>query len=235
MTFKKVQRESCLSCPVRSQSCFSNLVTEDLDRVDSNRVRITLSSGDALYQEGEKARQLYCIQSGKLKITKEGKQGDVLLSIACAGNLLGHDSLQESEGTHRASAVALEPTQLCVFSKELFLNMASNNQKLLMGMISQQTQQMRQIENRLYTLSNKNVRERLATVLLLLREQFRRETPEGELLDIKMSRKELASLAGTVIESVARTLSEFGKEGVIRLEKRQIYILSPNRLSNISG
>jgi CRP/FNR family transcriptional regulator len=82
-------------------------------------------------------------------------------------------------------------------------------------------------------MSRASVRERVAHTLLLLEAAHGKKTKAGVKLELSLSREEIAQLTGTVHESVVRVLSDFKKEGIIRLQKREITILDPTALRKI--
>ncbi len=81
-------------------------------------------------------------------------------------------------------------------------------------------------------IAQKNVRERLAEILLLLYHNF--GTNENGDLNIFLTREELAGIVGTATESVIRLLSEFKKDKLIELNKRKIRLLDIPKLKRIS-
>jgi len=80
-------------------------------------------------------------------------------------------------------------------------------------------------------LAQKSVRERLAGNLLMLKETYGIDGEESTLIDISLSREDLANIVGTATETVIRLLSEFKKDGLIALEGKKIKVLKPRELA----
>ena len=86
------------------------------------------------------------------------------------------------------------------------------------------------MEDKLVSIAQKSVRERLAATLLMLKETYGMEGENSELIDIALSREDLANIIGTATETVIRLLSEFKSQKIISLEGKKIKVLKPQDL-----
>ncbi|MBT3300651.1 MAG: Crp/Fnr family transcriptional regulator [Candidatus Marinimicrobia bacterium] len=84
-------------------------------------------------------------------------------------------------------------------------------------------------------MAHHSVTERVASLLLLLKEKYGKDYEGAIFIDIQLSREDLADLAGTSVETLVRTLTGFLEEGIIRTEKRKTIVLDSIRLSEIAG
>jgi CRP-like cAMP-binding protein len=91
---------------------------------------------------------------------------------------------------------------------------------------------LKEADDHMVSLAQKNVKERLAETLLYLEDNFGKS--EDGTLHIQLSREELAGMIGTATESCIRLLSEFNKSGLIELVGKKIAILDRNKLKRIS-
>jgi CRP-like cAMP-binding protein len=90
---------------------------------------------------------------------------------------------------------------------------------------------LKDADDTLVNLAQKNVKERLAQTLLYLEEKF--GTLKDNSLRLQLSREEIASIIGTATESCIRLLSEFKKAGVIELQGKKITILDKVKLKRL--
>jgi CRP/FNR family transcriptional regulator len=74
------------------------------------------------------------------------------------------------------------------------------------------------------------VRERLAATILMLKETYGMEGEGSDLIDIALSREDLANIVGTATETVIRLLSEFKSDGLIGLEGKKIKVIDTQKL-----
>ena len=82
-------------------------------------------------------------------------------------------------------------------------------------------------------IAQKTVRERLAEVLIQLKDKF--ELDKDNFLQITLTREELANIVGTATESVIRLLSEFKSDGLIELHGRKIKLININGLKKVGN
>jgi CRP/FNR family transcriptional regulator len=170
-----------------------------------------------------------------VKISKKsfGSKTNVVLRFAGAGDFLGCGSL-EANSSFSYTAAAIEDSEVC------FIPMASLAKMheldgLSKGLLAVLRRDLEQNEKTLCNLSQRSLREKFAFVLLDLADRFGVKKENGTLIRCRLSRTDLAALCGTVIESAARVLGEFQEEKLIRLERREILIMSPAKLKAISG
>ena len=91
-------------------------------------------------------------------------------------------------------------------------------------------------ENLAISRASMSVRERVALTLFELAQRFGGETPDGGVtIQLPLSRSDIAGLAGTVLESAVRQLSELKDEGVIELKGRSILVRNMGTLAHIAG
>jgi len=93
--------------------------------------------------------------------------------------------------------------------------------------------ELREANDYITDIAQKSVRERLAEVLLLLKENF--ELDHQNTLQISLTREELANMVGTATESVIRLLSEFRQDNLIELQGRKIKFLNISGLRKVAG
>jgi len=91
--------------------------------------------------------------------------------------------------------------------------------------------EMGTMEEKLAELAHKSVRERLAVNLLMLKETYGMEGEGSSLIDLALSREDLASIVGTATETVIRLLSEFKSDGLIAFEGKKIRVIDAKKLA----
>ena len=111
--------------------------------------------------------------------------------------------------------------------------MLNSNPEMSMGMMRLLSQDLEQSDSKRVDMATKTVRERLAEVLLLLRETYG-TLQDGSTLDVSFSREDLAGMVGTATEVVIRQLTKFREEGLLETKGRQIKLLQPDSLIKIA-
>jgi CRP-like cAMP-binding protein len=187
--------------------------------------------GQAIFQEGNKPFGVFCLNEGKVKVTKLGSEGkEQIVRLAKPGDTMGYRALL-SDTRYSASAVALEDTKVCFIASEDFNQLIAKNYLVAKDMMRMLSNALADAEISIAQLATKPVRERLAEALLLLRKVYGKPNEE---FTIALSRDDLASLVGTAKETAIRFLSELKDEGVVSTQGSNITILKPDSLVRIS-
>jgi len=227
---KKNIKINCTLCAGRHQSLFSDLSNDELESLSLHKSCIQYKKGQTLYYEGTRPMGLFCINSGKVKvykITSDGKEQ--ILYLAKPGDFLGYKALI-SEEFYTASATVIEEGAICYIPKSDFLNILNSNPTFFKKIMSKLCEDLGVMEQKLVTIAQKSVRERLAATLLMLKESYGMEGEESTLIDIALSREDLANIIGTATETVIRLLSEFKTQELISLQGKKIKVLDPQGL-----
>ena len=221
----------CEDCSSRGHSMFCDLHGIELAKLDENKSCVMYKKGQTLFYEGTRPLGLYCVKSGKVKVFKVGSQGkEQIMRLSNPGDFLGYRALLGEE-YYAASAEVLEDAAVCFIPKEDFLSVLQGNTEFFKTVVKSLAHELGVVESKMTDLSQKSVRERLAGYLLMLKETYGMEGEERILIDLAISREDLANMVGTATETVIRLLSEFKKDGLINFEGKKIQVLDPKGLA----
>ncbi|MDH5381164.1 MAG: Crp/Fnr family transcriptional regulator [Cyclobacteriaceae bacterium] len=222
---------SCAACGSRGDSLFGCLNHEQLDDLEENKSCIMYKRAQTLFYEGTRPMGIYCVNAGKVKVFKLSSQGkEQIVRIAKPGDFLGYRAIL-SEEFYSASATVLEDAVICFIPKEDFLKMLTTNSQFYQNIIKKLCKELGVMREKIADMAQKSVRERLAGSLIMLKETYGIDGNESTLIDINLSRDDLASIVGTATETVIRLLSDFKKDGLISLEGKKIKVLKPRELA----
>ena len=167
-----------------------------------------------------------------LKLYKRGIDGrEQIIRFAKPGDLIGYRStiINESLCT---SAKALQEASLCFIPSNIFIQIVKENQAFSMHLIKLSCKELGEANNYILDMAQKNVKERLAEVLLLLKDTFGLDN--DNVLKVLLTRKEIANIVGTATESVIRLLAEFKKDKIVELKGKRIKLINIIQLKRIS-
>jgi CRP-like cAMP-binding protein len=222
----------CEQCIVREFSSLKALNKDELIKMSECKVSYTIKKGEPIFEEGESTNGIYCVKDGVCKLSKLSANGkDQIVKLVKPGELLGQRSMISDEPAN-LSAVALEDMQVCFIPKSEILQFFNENNQFSMNVMKTICGDLKEADDHMVSLAQKNVKERLAETLLYLEDNFGKN--EDGTLHIQLSREELAGMIGTATESCIRLLSEFNKSGLIELVGKKIAILDRNKLKRIS-
>lgn len=185
-----------------------------------------------VYLEGEKPQGIYCISSGKIKLTKGNKEGrEQIVRILKAGDNLGYHAVLTGKN-YLDSSIVIEEAKICFVPKVDFLNILVKNTSLSSDILVRLANDFNEAEELIKHMAFKSVRERMAEAFLTLKKIY--DHTDSSELNITISRGDLASLVGTAKETTARLLAEFRDDKIITIEGRDICIKDWDKLNRIS-
>lgn len=186
--------------------------------------------GEDIFFEDDEGTGFYVIISGRVKIFKLSAEGkEQILHIFGPGEPFGEAAVFTGR-RFPANAQAMEETRAFFFPRAEFIELIRKDPSLALNMLAVLSQRLRRFSILIENLSLKEVPGRLAAHLLYLSEKEKGST----LLTLEISKNQLASLLGTIPETLSRILARMEKEKLIKSEGKCITILNRQRLEEIS-
>ena len=210
--------------------CFQLISKAELASLSENRTHVNYLKGEMLFKQGALAPHVLFIRSGLVKVyLQPGPRKVQSLWIARSGDFLSFSSLF-GEKVYNYSAVALKDAEVLMIDKESLRHLLKTNPEFGFRITTKNFGSQKQLMDIISSLSYKQMRGKLATALIYLSsEVFVHEDVFSHL-----TRQDIADFASISVESVIKFLKEFEKEGIIRLDNKQVLIEDGNRLQLIS-
>lgn len=187
---------------------------------DDNGELANFKQGEIIYQEGVRSNKIYLILKGLVKCYSMDSDGkELITSLNKADDFLGFTSFLNNV-PYQESATALEAVELAGISKDNLKEILGENNNISLELMELLSQNISNIKAQLLQMAYSSVRRKTAQTLLQFADIMNTNKDEP----IKISRNDLASVAGIATESLIRTLSGFKKEGLITIEGRNIQI-----------
>jgi CRP-like cAMP-binding protein len=205
-------------------------------------IRVTsLRVGESIFRRGDNVEGLYLLKTGVVKLTSKcavirGRttSEDYISKLIGAGDFFGYQDFFLN-GQHQQEARAIKPSEVLLYPKELVQRLMATGGSLASQIMSQMAKQMVAEDERVKYQYLASVGERISHTLVDLAHRFGEKTPAGVLLRLKLTRGELAQLAGTINESLSRHLSEMKDENILEVRGKEILIKDMARLMQRSG
>lgn len=193
-----------------------------LQKIIEERKARPFKKNQVIYYEGDKGNGLYLLLSGKVKTIKMAEDGrELMTGMYSADDYLGINAMLSNE-EYADTATALEDSQLCLIPKEQLEHLLNLYPEVAREFIKLLANDVREKEEQLLQMAYHSVRKKMAEALLRLHKSDGKE--------FKISREDLAALAGMATETVSRTLSDFKDEGLIDKKGSIITILDFGKL-----
>jgi CRP-like cAMP-binding protein len=230
---KSIEEPNCKNCSLEFKTIFKKLTAVQLDFINNSKNCVIAKKGTILYEEGNRMSGFYCINKGIIKIYKTGIEGkEQIIKFAKEGDIFGYRSVINGEPAC-TSVKILEDSILCHISTADLYYLLKENSEFGIELLQIACKELGEANNYITDIAQKTVRERLAEILLHLKDEF--GVNNEELINIALTREELANMIGTATESVIRLLSEFKLEGIIELHGRRIRLVDVSKLKKISN
>lgn len=218
-----------------SQRILAELTDEDRDALMSHSRQKKYKKGEIIFREGETPAGIFYVASGTVKKYKvDNAANEHIFYVASAGELIGYHAVLAGE-VYPDSASALEDTTVRFIPLADFVSCLDRSPVLSKMLLRTLSHEFAVYVNNLTVSAQRPVRERIAIVLIVLREKFKKGAVAGEPVMITVSRDDIANMAGTTRENVARFLTEFKQEGIIETVGRKILITDIKKLAGISN
>jgi CRP-like cAMP-binding protein len=191
----------------------------------------TFRKGQVIFSEGDEGKGFYVVIAGKVKVYKLGGDGkEQILRIFGPGEPVGEAAVFAGE-RFPAHAEAMEESRTLFFPRASFVELIKKNPSLAMNMLALLSKRLRTFAQLVEDLSLKEVPSRLAAYLLYL---SRRSEQKADELCLDIAKGELASLLGTIPETLSRILAKMSKQGLIHIQGRHIRILDRAGLEQVA-
>jgi len=206
---------------IMESELFGGLPEEHLDEIVNIAVTKTFKRGEAIFFEGDPGNGFYMVASGKVKIFKTSFSGkEQILHVFGASEPFGEVPVFHGQ-PFPANATALEKTSLIYFPRKAFVDLVYSMPSLVMNMLAVLSMRLRRFAMQIENLSLKEVPARLAGYLLYLSE----EQGGTEQVELEISKSQLASLLGTIPETMSRIFAKMSEEGLIQVDGKKITLL----------
>ncbi|QSW88187.1 Crp/Fnr family transcriptional regulator [Flavobacterium endoglycinae] len=217
----------CYDCA--NENCFikKHLHLEQMKHYVSKKQSFICKKSQPFITEGAPLQGLFFICKGKAKTVKTGINGrEQIVRLTTNGDTIGFRGFGTSK-RYLIGAYALEDTVLCNFSNETMTEILQNIPEFTYAMMLFYAEELNKSENNIRKIAHMNVRERVIDLLLYIHRKFGQA--DG-LIDIELSRKEIADFAGTTEEQAIRILSSLKKDALIKTEGKRLGILEVSTL-----
>ena len=215
---------------LREVPLFADLTETELNQVAEICRERTFDKGHAIFYADDQGTSFYVIARGAFKIVVLADDGrEHILGVLKARDFFGEMSLLDGQ-SRSATAMALEATQVLSIAREDFLAVLRRNPDISLKILVTICRRLRHADRRVESLAFLSAPGRVARVLLELGKEHGEETPKGLALHHKMTRQELANIAGTSRETLTRVLMEFQDDGLITLGKNMLVLHDEKKL-----
>ena len=209
---------------------FIGLPEDQMAAIQKIAVDKKFTRGQNIFSEGDESSGFFVIAKGRVKVYKVSIEGkEQILHIFGPGQSFGEVSVFTSQ-KFPAYAEAITQTRVLFFPRRAFVDLIAGNPSLALNLLAVMSVKLHQFTVQIENLSLKEVPARLASYLVYLAgEQENKDT-----VTLNISKGLLASILGTIPETLSRIFAKLSAQNLIRVDGRQIRLLNREGLERLA-
>jgi CRP-like cAMP-binding protein len=212
---------------------FSSLDDHALSEIAEITHEKFYEKGNFILHEGEEGNNFYLIVTGRVKIFLETKSGKgIILKVLTPGDFFGEMALLDGK-PRSATVSALDDTKVLSISRSDFTTLLSRVPDIAIQLLVTLCTRLRKANQQIEDLALLDANARIARLLLELAVDRGKRVDAGVAIDLRLTRNEIAGLAGMSRETASRILTNLQKRGLIRLEKGLLIIRDEETLKDV--
>jgi CRP/FNR family transcriptional regulator, nitrogen oxide reductase regulator len=216
-------------------SLFKDLSLAELQSVRAAARLRSIGADEFFFLQGDQADSLFVLYKGRVKLTQINPDGQqILLRIITPWTLFAAISLVGKNSLYPVSAQSAEESSALVWPRDEINKMLEKMPRLALNAMQALAGFVVEFQDRYRELATERVERRLARALLRLAAQTGRKTSEGVLIDLPLSRQDLAEMTGTTLYTVSRILSQWESKQLIVSGRERVVVCNPHGLVKIA-
>lgn len=214
---------------------FAGLPHKAVERINQHFVEVGYQLGDRIYTAGDPAERLYVVADGKVKILQHAAGGrDVLLDIYSTGDFFGNLTALGA-ASYTDSAEAQSPACVLSIRSDSYRQILDEYPGLALKTLEVMAARLNDANQRVLQLSSMPAEKRIAITLKKLARKLGRQKEALLLIDVPLSRDDLAEMTSTTPETVSRVMSQMQASGIIESGRQWVGISDLKVLEDLAG
>ena len=220
---------TCEHCELR-ELFVVNLDEKNMDIICSGKLEKEYQAGETIIKEGTSIQDFTYLKSGLVKLFRSDQSGkEQIITIAKPMDYVSLLSVFSNE-RYNYSVTALEDSVTCNLKMEDIKSLIKTNGELALNLLGKMSRVADTIILESLEIRKKHLRGRVAYLLIY----FAETVFYAEEFELPLTRKEMAEFVGMTTENVIRTLSEFRRDGILKIYGKTIHIVNMESLKSIA-
>jgi CRP-like cAMP-binding protein len=213
---------------------FQGVPQSDLLALVQAAHRRQLLAGEFFFMQGDEAECMYVLLKGRVKLSQVGPDGQqALIRVITPVSLFALVALTTAS-SYLVTAQAAEDSQALYWTREELMETIIRVPTMAVNAMRIMAEQIQEIQERFRQATTEPVEKRLAHTLIRLAAQVGKRVEEGILIDLTLTRQDLAEMSGTTLFTVSRTLSRWEEQGLVIASREQVIIRNPHSLARLA-
>ncbi len=219
---------------IKAVPIFNTLSAQEAKEVYPYLLSEKIQKKETIFSEGDPSEWLYIVKKGKVKITKLSHEGkEIILEIISPMDFFGGIAVLRGF-PYPANAVAMEDTEVLKISRKNLLSIMDRFPSLMYCMATNIGDRIKGSHETLKSIALEKVEARIASLLIKLSDKAGEKTPEGVMINMKLTKQDIAEMVGTTVETSIRTMSKLTKTGLVSTKSGKIIIRDLEKLRSLT-
>lgn len=221
--FSKI-KATCSNCNLQELCLPRGLNAENMEKLDHVvKGSRPMQKGQYIFRTNDDFQSFYAVRSGSVKLYDSNESGEEqIIGFYFPGEILGFDAVEHHK--HSCSAITLETTTVCSIPYEKINEISANIPGLQDQIFRLMSRELSKENKLLLTINKRSAEERLATLIISLSTRFKNLGYSAKEYNLPMSRQDIGNYLGLTIETVSRLFTKFQKNGLIRIDKKTVFL-----------
>ena len=209
---------------------FEPLTEEEIESLNGQLPDRRLEKDEIFFGPEDRSERLFLLQRGRVRLFRTAPDGrEFTLAVVGSGTIFGEMALtgQQSEGAY---AQAMEPSQVSTMLRADLERLVLAKPEVGLRIMELLSERLRRQEMRLEDTVMKDVRARLASIIVLLVESEGVRSGPGYGIPTHYTHERLGTMIGANRTAVTRAFKVLQDEGVVQLRRRLIYVTDVDAL-----
>lgn len=207
---------------------FSSLSDREIEEIMNKIVIRQFKKNETILYEEDTNEYMYIILYGRVKVIRSSEDGkEIILAMHQSGSFFGEMSLIDRK-TAPASVIAAEDSLIAIISRQDFFSILSMQDKVTMNLLEIMCERLRKCWDTVQLLNFNNAAQRTKMLFMMLAEEYGEKTPDGIVLNVKLTHQDISDMTGLTRETVTRVLDKFQKKKEITVLKNRFIKLNNN-------
>ena len=214
---------------------FDGLSEADMQAIGHATTMTHCVRGQQILSPDDPPDRIHIVKRGRVRVYRLSADGKQLtLDIHEKGTILGDMTMLGQDRLPEAYAEALDEAVICTISPDELRRLIERYPTIGVNIIRHLSRRLQAAERELEAMAYQRVDQRLARKLLDLAQRFGATTARGTLIQARLTQQELAEMVGTTRETLAHTLSDFRRRGLLDTSRHQVTIRDAERLADVA-
>jgi len=219
---------------IRQVPIFNTLSPADAKEIYPYLLHTKFAKKETIFSEGDPSEWFYIVKKGKVKITKLSHEGkEIILEIISPSEFFGGVAVMRGF-PYPANAVAMEDAEVLKIARKNLMTIMDRFPNLMFCMATNIGDRIKGSHEALKSIALEKVESRIASLLIKLADKAGERVTEGLMINMKLTKQDLAEMVGTTVETSIRTMSKLSKGGILTARAGKIVIRDLEKLRSLT-